>query len=553
MMWLIFQRKKFKLIVSFVICLAFVTWITLFWNYNYSRFPLKQKNIHAHNDDRDYLQLDKFYTTIVENISSVSTNFSGLTTRQPETTRQKSTSVNLVTRDEINVKHHLGSESTSSCKLDWNFPYINISSYENNPAKLPEQISNTTDVRPVFTNPTLYLRPDKFLYPVGRWGPNNQLFGFFEAIFVAVVLNRTFVLPRFVKHYRDKQRYSTEFTSPSHYVDAEYYCKFISCITLESFQKACGFKIDAIMNTKYMKINHFDDIKRHSGMRFSPGLSDLSELLLPPNGTSEEKNELTFTAREVQMYFKTQAKCVVYPYPIFDLRTYNARGKRIKLHSSKPSKPFYEARNSSLPDDVDLFESILSHYKRPLFIRQIAEHFHRRVINGNPFLSIHWRYNERDFLSEFHCNNRDINKKICSQAKSFTIEDFFQKIGEKLDDIEKKGFNITHVYYAAPPNSLLMMKPLSKLLRENRGIDIFSSKELIQFLKSEYKNCEFLTKHFDDIISTTEMEICSRGFAFMGSQGTTWTANVIKSRLFGNITGIRTEFDDLVFESKLKK
>nr|XP_039262015.1 uncharacterized protein LOC120338145 [Styela clava] len=550
MLWRNFRGRKVKLLVSIVLGLAAVTWITLFWNYKYSRSPLKQKNTHVHNDGRDYFQIDKFNMNKVEFGSAVSTRFSSATA---ETTRQGSSAINLVTRDEIEVKHDLSRGSKRSCKLDWNFPYINISSYENNPAKLPKQTSNTTDVRPVFPSPTLYLRPDKFLYPVGRWGPNNQLFGFFEAIFVAVVLNRTFVLPRFLKHHLDKQSHSTEFTSPSHYVDVEYYCKFISCITLESFQKACGFEIDAIMNTKYMKTYHFDDIKRHLGMRFPSGLSDMSELLLPPNGTSEEKKELTFTPSELQMYFKTQAKCVVYPYPILDLRTYNARGKRVKLHSSKPSKPFYKARNLSLPAGVDLFESILNHYRRPLFIRQIVEHFHHSVIEGNPFLSIHWRYNEGDFLSKHHCNNQDINKKICSRAKSFTSEDFIQKIDEKLEEIEKKGFKMTHVYFAAPPDALKMMKQLSKLLRKNRGIDIFSSKELIQFLKSEYNNCEFLTKHFDDIISTTEMEICSRGFAFLGSQGTTWTSNVIKSRLFGNITGIRTEFDDLVFESKLKK
>ena len=50
--------------------------------------------------------------------------------------------------------------------------------------------------------PQIRLDPDKFLIPVLTYGPNNQLRGFRETIFLALKLNRTIVPPPFYKHSR---------------------------------------------------------------------------------------------------------------------------------------------------------------------------------------------------------------------------------------------------------------------------------------------------------------------------------------------------------------
>ena len=43
----------------------------------------------------------------------------------------------------------------------------------------------------------------RFLIPVFTYGPNNQLHGFRESIFMAIKLNRTIVTPAFYKHSRN--------------------------------------------------------------------------------------------------------------------------------------------------------------------------------------------------------------------------------------------------------------------------------------------------------------------------------------------------------------
>ena len=44
----------------------------------------------------------------------------------------------------------------------------------------------------------------------------------------------------------------------------------------------------------------------------------------------------------------------------------------------------------------------------------------------------------------------------------------------------------------------------------------FNSVELAHFVKEKYENCEFVMEHLHDILSTTEMEICSKSVSFLG-------------------------------------
>ena len=52
-------------------------------------------------------------------------------------------------------------------------------------------------------NLKINLRRSKYLLPILFGGPNNQLVGFRESIYIAIQLNRTLVLPMFRKHRTD--------------------------------------------------------------------------------------------------------------------------------------------------------------------------------------------------------------------------------------------------------------------------------------------------------------------------------------------------------------
>ena len=58
--------------------------------------------------------------------------------------------------------------------------------------------------------PKYETRRDRYLIPVFCYGPNNQLHGFRESIFMAIKLNRTIITPPFFKHTRNDVTASDE-------------------------------------------------------------------------------------------------------------------------------------------------------------------------------------------------------------------------------------------------------------------------------------------------------------------------------------------------------
>jgi len=53
--------------------------------------------------------------------------------------------------------------------------------------------------------PAITTRSNKLLLPWLYNGPNNQLYGFRQALYVATRLNRTLVMPIFMKHFTDSK------------------------------------------------------------------------------------------------------------------------------------------------------------------------------------------------------------------------------------------------------------------------------------------------------------------------------------------------------------
>lgn len=89
--------------------------------------------------------------------------------------------------------------SQTGCLLDWNPFHIDIGSYEITRRRSTATQNSVNDYR----RPDVTLSGRKFLLPLLHFGPNNQLMGLRESVFVAMYLNRTIVIPMFLKHRTD--------------------------------------------------------------------------------------------------------------------------------------------------------------------------------------------------------------------------------------------------------------------------------------------------------------------------------------------------------------
>nr|XP_039265613.1 uncharacterized protein LOC120341204 [Styela clava] len=444
------------------------------------------------------------------------------------------------------------------CKLKWKNSKVNKTAYETlydgtaiyhkNYLTLPKS------VKPLYPDPVIRLNPDKFLLPIPHNGPNNQLIGLREATFVAIRLNRTMVIPRFFKHFSDGSVTSRKrwYIFPGHRIDIERYCKFVSCVTIEQFQEACGRQLDAVVFLQHTTENNLKGWERYTGMRFrrkvegyQSGKNDPEEAnvdFIPDFPVPGGRKYRKFFAKEIKGLFESEARCVVYPDPLYNLLLRKPRKRKI-------SELVKNQEDLKRLTDYQLSLSIAVALGSPEYIKNISKDFVSNKLKNRPFVSVHWRYNEEDFMRrcQHNVSNNVLKKKLCQNAMRVKPEHIAQAIGIKILDLSQKKINIGDVYIASPPSERKLVAKVAKLLFEKQGWLTFSSLDLDEFMKAKYDSCEILKLHFEDIVSTIEMEICGLGVSFLGSARSSWTTSVQLARRTSSNLGLRPGSDGDIF------
>ena len=101
--------------------------------------------------------------------------------------------------------------------------------------------------------PLIDLDRTKFLTPVLTYGPNNQLRGFRETVWLAIKLNRSIVVPPFFKHDRtDGMKKQAGIIPPVHRIDIEKLGRLVPVVSSEMMSNLCDKpgKFDVFFNTR---------------------------------------------------------------------------------------------------------------------------------------------------------------------------------------------------------------------------------------------------------------------------------------------------------------
>ena len=105
----------------------------------------------------------------------------------------------------------------------------------------------TFDYSNLNPNPTHRLRADRFLVPILIWGPNNQIRGFAETVFLAIKLNRTLLIPPFFRHTNDVNNEHASLLNPELVIDIQELSKFVSIAPYSRAHETCHGKIGSIL------------------------------------------------------------------------------------------------------------------------------------------------------------------------------------------------------------------------------------------------------------------------------------------------------------------
>ncbi|XP_077976065.1 uncharacterized protein LOC120341205 [Styela clava] len=363
------------------------------------------------------------------------------------------------------------------------------------------------------------------------------------------------VIPRFFKHFSDSsvEGHKTEYIFPGHRLDIEKYCRFISCVTIEQFQEACGRQLDAMVHLQRSKKSDIRQWESYSGMKLLSKVKNqhprndpenINVNVIPdfpiPGGGKFRK----FKPDEIKTLLNSDARCVLYPKSLYNLNISESQDDNLNHVELVTNQ-----KDIGRFTDYQLYLSISEASGSPEYIKNIAGNFVSSKLKSRPFVSVHWRFNKRDFMTRCRDSpkNDDFKRMLCKNVMRIKPGNIAQTIEKKISDLRRNHLNIKDIYIASPPSERSVVAGVAKLLYDKHGWLTFSSLDLDEFMKAKYDSCEILKLHFEDIVSTTEMEICGLGSAFLGSARSTWTNSVNLARSTSTDANIRPEFDGDIF------
>ena len=128
---------------------------------------------------------------------------------------------------------------------------------------------------------------------------------------------------------------------------------------------------------------------------------------------SDKDNGMMFMplkTQKIRKVYQSDAQCAIWLFPY---RNFNL-GKLLGLQKQSAAEADSELMISTDPDnDIEMQANIMRFTPRPKFIRDAAAAFVFDTIGTWDILSLHWRYDQKDFM--IHCNKGIGNLAMCSR------------------------------------------------------------------------------------------------------------------------------------------
>lgn len=398
-----------------------------------------------------------------------------------------------------------------------------------------DDIIRSNTVQPVFN----YTSQDKFLLPWLYNGPNNQLFGLRQAVYVAVALERILVLPIFFKHFMDVDEGDTTVkvkVDAAERLNVKKLMELLPMISYPEYRKRFEpSEPDIIFLGTSLKSWATEELKQAESM-LKLKILDSKVEILPHN--PKKNHHISSNRQELNKIFDTESRFAFYAFPFRELDFPKSEEEEFIGTSELQQNPRITDENLRT-----LIEEVT---QAPQYFTEIAGAFIDQILGGKPFISLHWRYDQNDFI-KFMCgdgNPQRGNKtntnlvEMCRMVIETKPESVIRGIDLLRSGIPQLEGRELDVYLAAPASTHSWL--LNRLIAEpvRTKINFFTSKDLDKFLdgngrRSGMENCTFLNNDDrSDAISMLEMEICSMSEVFIRSVYSSWSDNVMIARKF---------------------
>jgi hypothetical protein len=212
------------------------------------------------------------------------------------------------------------------------------------------------------------------LIPMLVWGPNNQLQGFRESVYVAKALNRSIAAPLFFPNWN--QQSSLPRIEASMRLNIQSLTEIASVINPAEVSDLCGGVVSVIFKTRNNGDNsHFQATLDYYGVKIDEKAEELwYDRKKYPNGKFTD----AIDKKKLRKYYLTDKKCAILSFPWSTILDENI------------SKQALLGENSRDENFQEIIE-IIDHSRRPNYLRRgVAKFLKEQKIEE--FALMHWRY-----------------------------------------------------------------------------------------------------------------------------------------------------------------
>nr|CAB3262505.1 uncharacterized protein LOC100180089 [Phallusia mammillata] len=379
-------------------------------------------------------------------------------------------------------------------------------------------------------NPIIKLNPHKFILPVLYNGPTNQLIGLRDTVYLAILLNRTVIIPEFHKHLTDTSG-QFQAVDGSLRVDIPALSALVSVIPHSAILDHCKNHFDVAFLGQPLTQKHFQ-VNRASLQHYNVTLSRgkkgqrFNTLLNPRDQTLKMK------PLDLRDYYKTDAKCAMLYYAY---RSVDAKETPEMLLKAKEMN-LTDINTSQLPkmDKNLLYSLVATHVHTPEFISNIADEFAREVIGTNQYIAVHWRFDPLDWQRKCRRETTSPIDAMCKQVDNVTGADIVNA-ALKHNEYVLKSSTRPVIYFATPIYRKDLLLSLQSHIRDinqrkGLGVRLYTGLDLQEQL-NKYSVCSELNGNVEDVLASVEMEICAKAKSFMFSKHSSWSAEVLNHRV----------------------
>lgn len=405
-----------------------------------------------------------------------------------------------------------------------------------------EQLSN---IKPKYQTDA-----NSFLVPILIWGPNNQIRGFIETIFLAIKLNRTLLIPPFFRHSSELGSLDDHATvlTPERVIDLESLAKIVSIAPYDAAAEKCNGRIQTVLlnrmcntgpqyerllqfesytNLKFLKkYETVDYIKRYV-VSDDQQVSDFFDAEIRPKDYSLLQKLIALhlphdTTELQELYEMNNSPCAawVFPYRAFDFRAVGLSRNWKHQTIAFENKRFRDGIKVPYPD-AEAMRDIYRILRRPKPVTEIASKFISDVLSPGDYMAVHWR---------FEAEGGEYGGKVQSLCKSQNSRcDQIMQLHENPEQVassliaQLREWNLEVIYIAAPPDESNFIRHLIHLIRNEGSFRGYSGDDLTSYLPDCYTNDP-------QVFSSIEQEICSQSEGFLYSPGSSWSLNTAIER-----------------------